>query len=94
MTDIKKTAGEPGTPPAGPEAVKAIPVRHYGRYVSAVIAIAILVAIIYAFAQGQINWGAVPDYFFDDRILTGVGKTLLLTVARWRSASSAASSSR
>ncbi|MCS0606320.1 amino acid ABC transporter permease [Streptomyces sp. LP11] len=81
MTDIDKTAGEQDTPPAGPEAIKAIPVRHYGRYVSAVLAIAILVAIIYAFGQGKINWNAVPDYFFDDRILTGVGKTLLLTVA-------------
>ncbi|CAM5588828.1 hypothetical protein SFUMM280S_06509 [Streptomyces fumanus] len=36
-------------------------------------------AVVYAFAQGNIN-GAVPDYFFDDRILHGVGNTLLLTV--------------
>ncbi|MFJ3334128.1 amino acid ABC transporter permease [Streptomyces sp. NPDC086766] len=80
MTDIDKTAGPKGTPPAGAEAIKAIPVRHYGRYVSAVIAIAVFAAIIYAFGQGKINWHAVPDYFFDDRILTGVSKTLLLTV--------------
>ncbi|WP_330287844.1 amino acid ABC transporter permease [Streptomyces sp. NBC_00576] len=78
--DIDKTTGPADTPPAGPEAIKAIPVRHYGRYVSAVVAIAIFVAIVYAFAQGNINWGAVPDYFFDDRIITGVWKTLLLTV--------------
>ncbi|MFK4147634.1 amino acid ABC transporter permease [Streptomyces sp. NPDC004065] len=78
--DIEKTAGAGRTPAAGPEAIKAIPVRHYGRYVSAVIAIALLVAIIYAFGQGKINWHAVPDYFFDDRIMKGVGKTLLLTV--------------
>jgi polar amino acid transport system permease protein len=80
VTDIDKTAGPKDTPPAGAEAIKAIPVRHYGRYVTAVIAIAVLVAIINAFAQGKINWHAVPDYFFDDRIMTGVGKTLLLTV--------------
>ncbi|MFF8941369.1 amino acid ABC transporter permease [Streptomyces sp. NPDC014864] len=80
MTDIDKTAGPKGTPPAGAEAIKAIPVRHYGRYVSAVIAIAIMAAIIYAFAQGKINWGAIPDYFFDNRVLQGVGKTLLLTL--------------
>ncbi|MFG2932263.1 amino acid ABC transporter permease [Streptomyces achromogenes] len=80
MTDIDKTAGPKDTPPAGAEAIKAIPVRHYGRYVTAVIAIAVLFAIVYAFAQGKINWHAVPDYFFDDRIMTGVGKTLLLTV--------------
>ncbi|MBK3644219.1 MULTISPECIES: amino acid ABC transporter permease [Streptomyces] len=75
-----KTAGPEDAPQAGPEAIKAIPVRHYGRYVSAVIAIGLLVAIIYAFGQGKINWSAVPDYFFDDRILKGVYKTLLLTV--------------
>ncbi|MER5180490.1 amino acid ABC transporter permease [Streptomyces sp. NPDC002896] len=81
--DIDKTDGPedaPPPPPAGPEAIKAVPVRHYGRWISAVIAIALLVAIIYAFAQGKINWGAVPDYFFDDRIIKGVGQTLLLTV--------------
>ncbi|MFB7110248.1 amino acid ABC transporter permease [Streptomyces sp. NPDC001698] len=78
--DIDKTAGTKDTPPAGPQAIKAIPVRHYGRYLTAAVAIAILVAIIYAFGQGKINWHAVPDYFFDDRIITGVGKTLLLTV--------------
>jgi polar amino acid transport system permease protein len=78
--DIEKTAGPANTPPTGPQAIKAIPVRHYGRYVSAVIAIAVLVAIVYAFGQGKINWQAVPDYFFDHRIMTGVGKTLMLTV--------------
>ncbi|MYU47468.1 ABC transporter permease subunit, partial [Streptomyces sp. SID7803] len=60
-------------------AIRAIPVRHYGRYVSALVAIAALAAIIYAFSQGRINWGAIPDYFFDDRIIDGVGQTLLLT---------------
>lgn len=86
MTDIEKKTGpadEPPAPPAvpssGPEAIKAIPVRHYGRYVSALVAIAAFVAIVYAFSQGRINWGAVPDYFFDDRIIEGVGQTLLLT---------------
>ncbi|EYT83968.1 MULTISPECIES: amino acid ABC transporter permease [unclassified Streptomyces] len=78
--DIDKTAGPGDAPATGPQPVKAIPVRHYGRYVTALVAIAALAAIIYAFGQGKINWHAVPDYFFDDRITTGVGKTLLLTV--------------
>ncbi|SEC56920.1 amino acid ABC transporter membrane protein, PAAT family [Streptomyces sp. 2131.1] len=87
MTDIKKTGpvDEPPASPAteaptAPEAIRAIPVRHYGRYVSALIAIALLASVIYAFSQGRINWGAIPDYFFDDRIIDGVGQTLLLTV--------------
>jgi polar amino acid transport system permease protein len=80
VTDIDKKDGPADTPPAGPEAIKAIPVRHYGRYVSAVVALALFGAIVYAFSQGKINWGAIPDYFFDDRILDGVGRTLLLTI--------------
>ncbi|MBO1336138.1 amino acid ABC transporter permease [Streptomyces sp. VRA16 Mangrove soil] len=81
--DIEKTGGGPeDTPPpaAPPETIRAIPVRHYGRYVAAVVALAVLGSIVYAFAQGKINWGAIPDYFFDDRVISGVGKTLLLTV--------------
>lgn len=81
--EITKSDGPAGAPPAGPagpEAIKAIPVRHYGRYVSAVVALGLLATIIYAFSQGKINWGAVPDYFFDDRILKGVGQTMILTV--------------
>ncbi|OAH13533.1 amino acid ABC transporter permease [Streptomyces jeddahensis] len=79
--DVNKTDGPAdSTPPAGPEAIKAVPVRHPGRYVSAAIALALLGSIVYAFAQGKINWGAIPQYFFDDRIIDGVLKTLLLTV--------------
>lgn len=79
--DVTKTDGPADpTPPAGPEAIKAVPVRHPGRYVSAAVALALLGAVVYAFAQGRINWGAIPEYFFDDRILSGVWNTLLLTV--------------
>ncbi|MDQ0583399.1 amino acid ABC transporter permease [Streptomyces rishiriensis] len=78
--DVNKTDGPDATPPAGPEAIKAIPVRHPGRYVSAIVALALLGSVVYAFAQGNINWGAIPDYFFDDRIMHGVWNTLLLTV--------------
>ncbi|CAL9526206.1 hypothetical protein SUDANB58_03947 [Streptomyces sp. enrichment culture] len=78
--DVSKTNGSDATPPAGPEAIKAVPVRHPGRYVSAAVALALLGAVVYAFAQGKINWDAIPDYFFDDRILDGVWNTLLLTV--------------
>ncbi|MEI5101588.1 amino acid ABC transporter permease [Streptomyces sp. PmtG] len=82
-TDITKS-GSPGPqdepPRAAPEAIRAIPVRHYGRYVAAVLAIGALGAIVYAFSQGDINWNAIPDNFFDERILKGVRETLILTV--------------
>ncbi|AJE82398.1 MULTISPECIES: amino acid ABC transporter permease [Streptomyces] len=80
MTDLDKKGPQDAPPPAAhPEAIKAIPVRHYGRYVSAVIALAVLAALVWAFAKGDINWGAIPDYFFNDRILRGVRETLILT---------------
>lgn len=79
-SDITTKAGPEDAPPAGPQAIRAVPVRHYGRYVAAVVALAILAALVYAFSQGKINWGAVPDYFFDGRIVTGMEKTMLLTV--------------
>ncbi|MEU2433791.1 amino acid ABC transporter permease, partial [Streptomyces sp. NPDC007861] len=46
--DIEKTGPEDAPPPpaAGPEAIKAVPVRHYGRYVAAVVAIALFGLII------------------------------------------------
>ncbi|MEU0985140.1 amino acid ABC transporter permease [Streptomyces sp. NPDC005953] len=79
--DIEKTGPDDTPPPptTPPEAIKAIPVRHYGRYITAFIAIALFALIVNAFSQGKINWGAIPDYFFDDRILDGVWKTLVLT---------------
>lgn len=78
-TDISKKGPEDTPPSSHPEAIKAIPVRHYGRYVAAIAAIAAFAAIVYAFAQGDINWDAIPDNFFDDRIMKGVRETLLLT---------------
>ncbi|MFM9366805.1 amino acid ABC transporter permease [Streptomyces sp. Da 82-17] len=80
MTVDTEKKGPEDTPPAGPEAIKAVPVRHYGRYLSALVALAALGAIVFAFAQGDINWDAIPEYFFDDRILSGMRETLLLTV--------------
>ncbi len=67
-------------PRTAPEEIKAIPVRHFGRWISAVLAVAVLGLLINAFAQGKINWGAVPDYFFDADILKGVRNTITITI--------------
>ncbi|MEV5506036.1 amino acid ABC transporter permease [Streptomyces orinoci] len=60
--------------------MRAIPVRHYGRWIVAAIALAVLGALINAFAQGNINWNAVPDYFFDANVLKGVRNTITITI--------------
>lgn len=93
MTSKKTPEGPADTPPTGPgltktapgdrvppEAIKAIPVRHYGRYVSAVVVLGILALIGVAFSNAQINWSAIPDFVFSQRFIEGAGKTLGLTV--------------
>ncbi|GAA3359710.1 amino acid ABC transporter permease [Streptomyces antimycoticus] len=80
MTTKIDKAGRVDAPPPAPENIKAIPVRHYGRWVSAVITIAVLFLLISAFARGDVNWGAIPDYFFDGEILRGVRNTVWITI--------------
>jgi polar amino acid transport system permease protein len=64
-----------------PEAIKAIPVRHPGRWVSAVILVAIVGGIVYAFATAPLlHWEYVQNWFFSRRILDGLVLTLELTV--------------
>ncbi|OMI40169.1 amino acid ABC transporter permease [Streptomyces sparsogenes] len=79
--EIDKAGPKDAPPPRAPETIKAIPVRHYGRWVAAVVVIALLASLVYAFSQGKVNWGAIPDYFFNDEILKGVGKTVWITIA-------------
>ncbi len=64
-----------------PEAIKAIPVRHYGRWVSGVVVLALVALLINAFASAEkIQWDAVGEYVFDDTVLAGAGRTLLISV--------------
>ncbi len=78
---LDKTAGDAPSPTdRAPEAIKAIPVRHYGRYVSAVIVLALLGLIVNAFAVADLTWGSVGDFFFDDQIMEGVKNTLVVSV--------------
>ncbi|MFD5201514.1 amino acid ABC transporter permease [Streptomyces sp. NPDC058375] len=77
-------------PPAGaeaekgshqlPEQITAIPVRHTGRWLSGGIVLALLGTLVYSFSQGDVNWGTVGNLIFDDRIITGMGRTLLISV--------------
>ncbi|SCK12114.1 amino acid ABC transporter membrane protein, PAAT family (TC 3.A.1.3.-) [Streptomyces sp. WMMB 714] len=72
-----------GAPPkvvTPPEAIKAIPVRHYGRYVSAVVVLALLGLVVKAFAEADLTWGSVGEFFFNDQIMEGVKNTLVVSV--------------
>ncbi|MFG2969933.1 amino acid ABC transporter permease [Streptomyces sp. NPDC090075] len=63
-----------------PEQIKAIPVRHYGRWVSGVVVLALVVMIGIAFSNAKINYSVIPDYLFDKGIVSGAWTTLYISV--------------
>jgi polar amino acid transport system permease protein len=70
----------PAIAPASYEAIRAIPVRHYGRWISAVLVVAVLAALVYAFSQGDILWGTVGRKLLDRTVLQGAWHTVLISV--------------
>ncbi|MGW1769138.1 amino acid ABC transporter permease [Streptomyces sp. NPDC002073] len=86
MTD-KIDKGPADNPPAGPgasgtpyEAIKAIPVRHYGRWLSGVIVVVLLGWLVYAFSQGNVIWATVGDKLFDSSVLSGLWNTITISI--------------
>ena len=64
-----------------PDDIRAVPVRHPGRWVAAVIVLAIVVALIRSIVTNpRFEWAVVGEYLFDERILKGVLVTIELTV--------------
>jgi polar amino acid transport system permease protein len=64
-----------------PEEIKAVPVRHVGRWIAAAVVAVIGVALIRSIATNpRFQWGVVGDYMFDSRVLNGIVTTLELTV--------------
>jgi polar amino acid transport system permease protein len=64
-----------------PEELRAVPVRHRGRWVaSAVVLLLVAIAIHSVATNPRFGWGTVGDYLFTHRILAGLVKTLELTV--------------
>ena len=72
---------EPGTPRVRPEAIRAVPVRHPGRWVSAAIVVVVAAQLAHwFFTNDGIGFSTARHYLFDHSIVMGVGVTLKLTV--------------
>jgi polar amino acid transport system permease protein len=66
---------------AAPEAIKAIPVRHPGRWVAAAIVALLVVVLGHSIASNpRFHWDVVGHYLFSGQILHGMLTTLELTV--------------
>jgi polar amino acid transport system permease protein len=64
-----------------PDEIRAIPVRHVGRWIAAAVVLFLLAVLINSVATNpRFGWGTVGHYFFTSRILHGLRLTLELTV--------------
>lgn len=64
-----------------PEAIKAIPVRHPWRWVSAAVVLLLVAQVAYTILfQAGLLWGVIGHYLFQRLIVGGIVVTLELTV--------------
>jgi polar amino acid transport system permease protein len=68
--------------PAGrPDDIRAVPVRHPGRWVAAAIVVLLAAIAVHSVAtNSRFEWGIVGQYLFAGRVLHGLRVTLELTV--------------
>ena len=80
------TTADTGKPPVAqrgqrPPDIKAIPVRHYGTWVFAVVVIYLAVAVLVSLAKNpNMEWNVVGEYLFKPLTLRGVVVTIELTI--------------
>ncbi|QKV73853.1 amino acid ABC transporter permease [Amycolatopsis sp. Hca4] len=76
-TEPEATTGR--TPPAE---LTTVPLRHWGRLVSAAIALTALIGLIGSLAKNpNVHWDIVGQYLFDGLVFRGLATTLWLTAA-------------
>jgi polar amino acid transport system permease protein len=64
-----------------PEEIKAVPVRHRGRWVAAVVVVVLFAMLVNTLVtNSRFEWNVVWSYFLSSRVLAGLGVTILLTV--------------
>ncbi|KFC69655.1 ABC transporter permease [Bosea sp. LC85] len=64
---------------AGIAGLKLVPRRYYGRWVAAALIILVLAWVMKAFAEGQIDWKIVGQFFTAPAILSGLVNTIIMT---------------
>ncbi len=72
----------PGVSPAAqPADIKAVPVRHPGRWVASVVVAVLAAMFVHGLVTEQgYHWDVIGQYFFSRRVLDGLMLTIELTV--------------
>lgn len=75
----ESTLDKSHTPPAA-EQIKAVPVRHPGRWVAAVVLLVLAAMFVHSLVTNPAwKWNVAGQYFFSQRILQGLLLTIELT---------------
>jgi polar amino acid transport system permease protein len=62
------------------EPIRAVPVRHYGRWVAGVVILFVAFIVVHSVVTNPLlEWNVVGSFLFDDRIIRGLENTLILT---------------
>jgi polar amino acid transport system permease protein len=56
-----------------------VPRRHYGRWIASLLILLVFIYVAKAFAEGQIDWKVVGQFFTAQSILDGLGNTIIMT---------------
>src|SRR3954468_12927143 len=76
MTVSDETATE-----GRPETIRAVPVRHYGRWIASLLIAYLVVWFVWSLAHNQnLQWDVIRQYLTIDAVASGVVVTLELTV--------------
>ncbi len=63
-----------------PKAIKAVPIRHWGRWIASLVILYLFIALVYSLATNpKLMWGTVWEEVFSSFVLRGVLRTIELT---------------
>jgi polar amino acid transport system permease protein len=69
------------TPPAPPEQIRAVPVRHPGRWIATVVIAVLAAMFVHMLATNPVfQWDFMVDNMFSEPVLRGARTTLVMTV--------------
>jgi polar amino acid transport system permease protein len=81
MSQAEAGTRTPPPPTRRPEDIKAVPVRHWGRWVGATVVILLVLWLVSSAASSEnIDWGTVPEFLFNRSVLEGAANTVFISV--------------